>query len=47
MDRLARTGDTEFVKKREMTGMKKLPWWLGGEGIKTTENKYIGLVEGL
>ncbi len=40
MDRQARTGDTALVKSREMTGRSQtLPWWLGGEGIKTTENK--------
>jgi hypothetical protein len=42
MDRQARTGDTVLVKSREMTGGGKsqtLPWWLGGGGVKTTENK--------
>jgi hypothetical protein len=34
----ARTGDTVLVT--EMTdGTQTLPWWLGGEGVKTTENK--------
>ncbi len=29
-----------LVKSREMTGKAQtLPWWLGGEGVKTTENK--------
>ncbi len=38
--RQVRTGDTVLVKSREMTGRtQKLPWWLGGEGVKTTENK--------
>jgi hypothetical protein len=40
MDRQARTGDTELVKSREMTGWSQtLPWWLVEEGVKTTENK--------
>jgi hypothetical protein len=40
MDRQARTDDTVLVKTREMTGRSKtLPWWLGGGGVKTTENK--------
>ncbi len=38
--RQARTGDTVLVKSREMTGSTQtLPWWLWGEGEKTTENK--------
>ncbi len=29
-----------LVKSREMTGRSQtLPWWLGGRGVKTTENK--------
>jgi hypothetical protein len=37
-DRQSRTHDT--VKSREMTGRTQtLPWWLEGEGVKTTENK--------
>jgi hypothetical protein len=29
MDRQARTGDTELVKSREMTGRSQiLPWWM-------------------
>jgi hypothetical protein len=29
-----------LVQSREMTGRAQtLPWWLGGEGVKTTENK--------
>jgi hypothetical protein len=46
MDRQARTGDRVLVKSREMTGMNQtLPWWLGGEGVKTTEIKiHIGPV---
>jgi hypothetical protein len=42
MIRQARTGDTVLllVKTREMTGRAQtLPWWLRGEGVKTTENK--------
>jgi hypothetical protein len=40
MDRQARTGDTVLVKSREMTGRTQtLPWWLGGGGVKTTDNK--------
>jgi hypothetical protein len=28
------------IKSREMTGRTQtLLWWLGGEGVKTTENK--------
>jgi hypothetical protein len=36
-----RTGDLALVKSRELAGRSQtLPWWwLGGEGIKTTENK--------
>ncbi len=47
MDRQTRTGDTVLVKSREVTGRSQiLPWWLGGEGVKTTEIKiqYIGPV---
>jgi hypothetical protein len=36
MERQARTADTMLVKSREMTGRTQ---WLGGEGVKTTENK--------
>ncbi len=37
MDRQARTGDTVLIKSREMTGRSQtLPWWLEGEGVKTT-----------
>ncbi len=40
MIRQARIGDTVLVKSREMTGRTEtLPLWLGGEGVKTTENK--------
>jgi hypothetical protein len=40
MDRQACTGDTVLVKSREVTGSTQtLPWWLGVEGVKTTENK--------
>jgi hypothetical protein len=40
MIRQARTGDTVLAKSRETTGRTQtLPWWLGGEGVKTTENK--------
>jgi hypothetical protein len=40
MDRRVRTGDTVLVKRREMTGRTQtLPWWLGREEVKTTENK--------
>ena len=43
MIRKARTGDTMLVKSREMIGRTQtLPWWLGGEGVKTTGNKYVG-----
>jgi hypothetical protein len=35
MIRQARTGDTVLVKSREMT----VPWWIEGEGVKTTGNK--------
>jgi hypothetical protein len=32
-----------LVKSRELTGRTQtLPWWLGGEGVKTTENKIHG-----
>jgi hypothetical protein len=42
MIRQARTSDTVLVKTREMTGRTQtLQWWLGGEGVKTTENKHI------
>jgi hypothetical protein len=45
MDRQALTGNTVVIKSREMAGRsQKLPWWLGGEGVKTTEKKYIGPV---
>jgi hypothetical protein len=45
MDKQARTGDTVLVKSKEMTGrIQTLPWWLGGEGVKTTENKMHLLV---
>jgi hypothetical protein len=38
--RTLRTGDTVLGRNREMTGRtQKLPWLLGGEGVKTTENK--------
>jgi hypothetical protein len=31
-----------LVKNREMTGrIQTRPWWLGGEGVKTTENKIL------
>ncbi len=40
MIRQARIGDTVLVKSREMTGRTQtFPWWLGGEVVKTTENK--------
>ncbi len=40
MIRQTHAGDTVLVKSREMTGWAQtLPWWLGGEGVKTTENK--------
>jgi hypothetical protein len=40
MMRQARTSDTGLNKRREMTGMSQtLPWLLGGEGVKMTENK--------
>ncbi len=40
MDRRARTGDTVLVKSREITDRPQtLPWWQGGGGVKTTENK--------
>ncbi len=43
MIRQARTGDTVLVKSREMTGIgakrQTQPWWLEGEGVKTTEIK--------
>jgi hypothetical protein len=46
MDLQARTCDTGLVKSREMTGRSQTPpWWLGGEGAKTTEkNKLASLV---
>jgi hypothetical protein len=45
MDREASTPDTALVRSRKMTGRSHtLPWWLGGEGVKTTENKNIGLL---
>jgi hypothetical protein len=40
MIRQAHIGYTVLGKSREMTGSSQtLPWWLGVEGIKTTENK--------
>ncbi len=43
MDKQA--GDTVLVMNREMTGRTQtLLWWLGREGVKTTEN--IGPVGG-
>jgi hypothetical protein len=40
MGRQARTGDTVLVISRVMTlRSKTLLWWLGVEGVKTTENK--------
>jgi hypothetical protein len=41
MDRQDRTPrDTVLVKSREMIGRSQtLSWWLGGGGVKTTENK--------
>ncbi len=34
-----------LVKGREMTvKTQTLPWWLGGEEVKTTGKKYIGPV---
>ncbi len=45
MDRQARTGEIVLVKSSEMTGKTQTLWWLGGEGVKTTDNKYIGPVE--
>jgi hypothetical protein len=45
MDRQARTGGLMLVMRREMTSrIQTLPWWLGGEGVKTTETKYTGSV---
>jgi hypothetical protein len=42
MIRQARTGDIVLVKSREMTNrIQTLPWWLGGERVKTTENKIL------
>jgi hypothetical protein len=43
MDKQACTGDTELVKSREMT--QTLPWWVGGEEVKTTETSNIGPFE--
>jgi hypothetical protein len=40
MDRQALAGVTMLVKSREMTGRSQtLAWWLGEEGVKTTEIK--------
>jgi hypothetical protein len=43
MIRQARTGDiggSVSQEYREMTGRNHtLSWWLGGEGVKTTDNK--------
>jgi hypothetical protein len=40
MIRQACSFDAMLVKSREMTGKtQKLLWWLGVEGVKTTENK--------
>jgi hypothetical protein len=34
--------DKVLIKRREMTGRTQtLAWWLGGEGVKTTENKIL------
>ncbi len=45
MIRQARTGDTVLDKSREMTGRNQtLPWWLGKEGVKTTENQILYIV---
>ncbi len=39
-DRQSCTGDTMIAKSREMTGRSQtLLCWLGGGGVKTTENK--------
>ncbi len=40
MARQLRIDDTEaLVKSRKMTGRSQtLPWWLGEEGVKTTES---------
>jgi hypothetical protein len=41
IDSQARTGNTVLDKSREMTGRTQtLPWWLRGEGVKTTEKKH-------
>jgi hypothetical protein len=51
MDRQARTRDTALAKSRELTGRSQTqPWWLGGVGVKTKENKvhwprYMGMEE--
>jgi hypothetical protein len=43
MIRQARAGDAVLYKSRKITGRTRpLPWWLGEEGVKTTE--YIGPV---
>jgi len=40
MIRQARTSDALLVKSREITGRTQtMPWWLGEEGVKTTENR--------
>jgi hypothetical protein len=47
MIRQARAGDTVMAKRIEMPCRTQilLRWWLvGGEGVKTTENKYVGPV---
>jgi hypothetical protein len=32
-----------LIKNREMTGrIQTRPWWLEGEGVKTTEKKFFG-----
>jgi hypothetical protein len=43
MDRKAGTVETLLVKSREMRS-QTLPWWLGEEGVKTTENKILYIV---
>jgi hypothetical protein len=45
MNRQSRTHDTVLFKSRKRTGWTQtLPWGLGGEGVKTTENKIHGPV---
>jgi hypothetical protein len=44
MDRQGRTGDTMLDKSREIRGRTQTQpsraWWLGGEGVNSTDTNY-------